>query len=90
MRVGFVMNQEGGLYKGSPDQLLEQASTSAEMRPLIFAGGDVHEVPSCYYEFARRYRQSDGQLYPGFVAASANDIFESTTAVVTSAQGGAM
>jgi hypothetical protein len=60
------------------------------MRPLIFAGGDVHEVPSCYYEFARRYRQSDGRLYPGFVAASANDIFESTTAVATSAQGGAM
>lgn len=85
---GFTMNREGGLYKGSPEQLLEQASTLAEMRPLTFAGGDVHEVPSCYYEFARRYPQDDGRLYPGFVAASANNIFESTTAAPSSAQKG--
>ncbi len=37
-------------------------------------------IPSCFYEFARRYPKPDGQLYSGFVAASADKIFESTNA----------
>jgi hypothetical protein len=78
--VGYAMNEEGGLIKGSPGVLLEQAATLAEERPVVFSDGDEHHVPSCYYEFARRYPQADGQLYQGFVAASANNIFESTTA----------
>ncbi len=37
-----------------------------------------HQVPSCYYEFAKRYKDAKGKLYQGFVAASADKIFEST------------
>jgi hypothetical protein len=35
-------------------------------------------VPACYYEFARRYPIANGELYQGFIAASADKIFEST------------
>lgn len=77
---GFPMNREGGLIKGTRAELLEQASTLAELRPVLFADGDEHAVPSCYYEFARRYPDVNGQLYRGFVATSATNIFESTTA----------
>ena len=35
-------------------------------------------VPSCYYEFARRYPLPSGELFQGFVPASADKIFEST------------
>jgi hypothetical protein len=37
-------------------------------------------IPSCFYEFAQRYRLPDGNLYQGFVAANADKIFESTNA----------
>jgi hypothetical protein len=80
LEQGFMMNREGGLIKGTRAELLEQASTLAELRPVSFADGEVRAVPSCYYEFARRYADTSGQLYQGFVAASATNIFESTTA----------
>ena len=35
-------------------------------------------VPSCYYEFAKRYTDVTGNLYQGFVTTSADKIFEST------------
>jgi hypothetical protein len=44
----------------------------------IHAQAERHEIPTCYYEFARRYPLADGRLYQGFVAASADRIFEST------------
>jgi len=37
-----------------------------------------HTIPGCFYEFAKRYPQSNGSLYQGFIAASADKIFEST------------
>jgi hypothetical protein len=37
-----------------------------------------YEIPSCYYEFAQRYPDTDGKLYGGFNAKSADKIFEST------------
>ena len=46
-----------------------------------FTDGDV-EIPSCFYEFARRYPMDNGQLYTGFVAASADKIFESTNSMM--------
>ncbi len=74
---GFAMNESGGLIKGSAEQLLEQSSTMAPMVNLEFS--DVnHLVPSCFYEFAKRYPTESGQLYQGFIAASADKIFEST------------
>ena len=38
----------------------------------------TYEVPSCYYEFARRYEDENGNLFNGFIAGSADKIFEST------------
>lgn len=72
------LNTSGGIIKGSPNVLLEQASTLADQMPIEFAGNEVHTIPTCYYEFARRYRHEAGELYSGFVAASADRIFEST------------
>lgn len=74
---GYVMNSSGGEIKGSPEQLLEQSSTMAETVRVDFTDG-AFSIPSCYYEFARRYPQADGSIYRGFIAASANRIFEST------------
>ena len=76
-KSGFKLNESGGKIKGSPKQLLEQSSTLADLHTMDFADG-THRIPSCYYEFARRYPQQDGQLYGGFIAASADKIFEST------------
>jgi hypothetical protein len=76
--AGYGINESGGRVKGSPDVLLEQGSTMADRMEVEFAGGEVHEIPTCYYEFARRYATQDGKLYDGFVAASADKIFEST------------
>lgn len=74
---GFALNESGGLIKGTPDQLLEQSSTMAPMVNMTFS--DVnHSIPSCFYEFAKRYPTDSGKLYQGFIAASADKIFEST------------
>ena len=74
---GYAMNDAGGVIKGGPDVLLAQCSTRAARVPCAFADGEL-TIPSCYYEFARRYPQADGRLYQGFVASSADKIFEST------------
>ena len=42
-----------------------------------------YEVTSCYYEFAYRYPMADGTLFSGFVADSADKIFESTNMKVS-------
>ncbi len=77
MKHGFQMNESGGLVKGTPDDHLEQSSTMAYEKELKFDDG-VFKVPSCYYEFAKRYPMKDGKMYQGFVAKSADKIFEST------------
>jgi hypothetical protein len=74
---GFKLNSAGGKIKGTPPELLEQSSTMAEDVRVQFADG-VYKIPACYYEFARRYPKLDGQLYQGFIAKSADKIFEST------------
>lgn len=73
----FELNTSGGEIKGSPQELLEQSSTLAARIEWEFSDQKV-SVPSCYYEFAKRYPDSSGKLYGGFVAASADKIFEST------------
>lgn len=79
MEGGFEMNRSGGLVKGTPEELLEQSSIMASRMAWEFAGGQVHEVPTCYHEFARRYTDpATGRLYEGFIAKSADKIFEST------------
>ncbi len=74
---GFVLNTSGGEIKGTPDVFLEQSSTLANNIEVKFKDG-IHKIPACYYEFAQRYRLSDGKFYQGFVAKSADKIFEST------------
>jgi len=74
---GFILNASGGEIKGTPIELLEQSSTKAGILEIDFAEGKF-EIPSCYYEFAYRYPDTDGRLYSGFIAKSADKIFEST------------
>jgi hypothetical protein len=74
---GFTLNTAGGAIKGTPAERLEQSSTRAEQIVVELADGKL-TIPSCYYEFAKRYRLPDGQLFQGFVPASADKIFEST------------
>ena len=73
----FKLNASGGEIKGTPEELLEQSSTMALEIPLQFGDG-VYNVPGCYYEFAKRYPTVTGELYQGFIAKSADKIFEST------------
>lgn len=74
---GFVLNSSGGEIKGTPQDYLEQSSTMASEIPVKFTDG-TQSIPGCYYEFAKRYPLASGQLYQGFVAKSADKIFEST------------
>ena len=74
---GYLLNISGGEIKGSPVELLEQSSTKASTIEAVFTEG-VYKIPGCYYEFAKRYLDSSSQLYQGFVATSADKIFEST------------
>ena len=74
---GFLLNSAGGEIKGTPTELLEQSSTKAGLLEFNFVEG-TFEIPSCYYEFALRYPDTDGKLYSGFIAKSADKIFEST------------
>lgn len=76
-QAGFQLNVAGGEIKGGKDVLLAQSSTMADKAAVKFA--DVERViPSCFYEFAQRYPLPCGNLYQGFVASSADKIFEST------------
>jgi len=74
---GYRLNTSGGKIKGTPSELLEQSSTIAELIPVQFNDG-IFNVSGCFYEFARRYKDESGKLYQGFIAASADKIFEST------------
>ena len=74
---GFLINDAGGEIQGTPAELLEQSSIKAGMIKVDFIEG-TFEIPGCYYEFAKRYPDADGKLYSGFIAKSADKIFEST------------
>lgn len=78
-KAGFALNTSRGEIKGSAEVLLEQSSTLADDYTVQFSDGEM-TVPSCFYEFALRYPMANGELYTGFVAASADKIFESTNA----------
>jgi hypothetical protein len=75
--AGFALNEAGGAIKGTPADRLEQSSTRADEIEVAFTDG-VARVPSCYYEFARRYRLPSGARFEGFVPTSADRLFEST------------
>lgn len=77
---GFKLNASGGEIKGTPQELLEQSSTMAGEIQWQFGNG-IYSIPACYYEFAKRYPMGNGELYHGFIAKSADKIFESTNRV---------
>ena len=74
---GIKLNTQGGEIKGNAEVYLEQSSTLANNVEVEFSDGR-HTIPSCYFEFAKRYSLANGKLYQGFVAQSADKIFEST------------
>jgi hypothetical protein len=77
LKNGFVLNSSGGDIKGTIKDMLRQSSTMADVVRINFKEG-TFEIPCCYYEFAERYPNTDGKLFSGFVAKSADKIFEST------------
>ena len=78
--AGYSLNTNGGEVKGDSEVKLEQSSTLADKAMVTFTD-ETLEIPSCFYEFAKRYPLANGELYTGFVAASADKIFDSTNAV---------
>lgn len=76
---GFALNTSGGSIKGTVADRLEQSSTLADAIDVAFSDRSAR-IPSCYYEFAKRYPLPSGELFQGFVPASADKIFESTDA----------
>jgi len=77
---GFKLNSSGGEIKGTPADFLEQSSTLASPVKVSFKEG-IFSVPGGYYEFAKRYTLENKKLFQGFIASSANKIFESTDRV---------
>ena len=85
--LGVKLNDSGGKIKESPDGLLLQSSTVAEMVNAEFRGGDRHRIAGSYVEFAeRRVLPEFADLAKierhhrrdGFEAGNADKIFEST------------
>ena len=77
---GFRLNSSGGEIKGGESVFLAQSSTMADKQEVSFSDENL-EIPSCFYEFAQRYPLPNGEMYRGFVEASADKIFESTNAM---------
>jgi hypothetical protein len=77
MMNGFMMNTTGGEIKGTKEELLKQSSIMADIVEVEFMEGK-YKIPACYYEFAERFPLPNGDLYNGFIAKSADKIFEST------------
>jgi len=75
---GYVLNQVGGLVKGSPELFLEQSSTMADKINYTFTDGEEKTIPSCFYEFARRHTMPDGKIFDSFIEGNADKIFDST------------
>lgn len=73
----IVLNDSGGIVKGTKEDKLIQASTKADVVEVEFSDGK-YKIPGCYYEFAKRYLLPNGKLFRGFITTSADKIFEST------------
>jgi hypothetical protein len=88
-RNGIKLNDAGGKIKTSPDGLLLQSSTVAQVLEAGFAGDEKHMIAGSYIEFAeRRVLPQFAHLQKqdlkrehrreGFEANNADKIFEST------------
>jgi hypothetical protein len=74
---GEALDDCGGAIKGSRADRLERLSTRADSIAVAFADTTAR-IPSCSYEFVRRYLLPSGELFHGFVRAGTGKIFEST------------
>ena len=73
----YQLNSSGGEIKGTKELLLKQSSTLAD-KVLIKFEDRTFSIPCCYYEFAERFAEKNNELFSGFIAKSADKIFEST------------
>jgi hypothetical protein len=91
---GFTLNNAGGEVKQSPDGMLLQSSTVAEMIDVQFSSFETKRISGSYVEFAeRRVLPQFAHLEPsqikrehrreGFEAGNADKIFESTFSTQT-------
>lgn len=89
INIGVKLNNSGGLIKKSPDGLLLQSSTVAELVEAEFEGGEKKVISGSYVEFAERGILPEFAHLPvaerkrehfreGFEAGNADKIFEST------------
>ncbi|MDR6784332.1 hypothetical protein ABIE26_002279 [Pedobacter africanus] len=87
--LGLKLNTEGGKIKVSPDGLLRQSSTVAEMQEAVFANDEKMEIAGSYVEFSERLVLPQYTDLPaseirsehrreGFETGNADKIFEST------------
>jgi len=87
--LGIKLNTAGGKIKVSPDGLLSQSSTVAEMHEATFANGETMSIAGSYVEFAERGILPEFVNLPaaqvktlhrrdGFETNNADKIFEST------------
>ena len=87
--LGLKLNTEGGKIKVSPDGLLRQSSSVAEMQEAVFANGEKMEIAGSYVEFSERLVLPQYAGLPageiqaihrreGFETGNADKIFEST------------
>ncbi|MBY0244379.1 MAG: DUF1338 domain-containing protein [Sphingobacteriaceae bacterium] len=87
--LGIKLNDAGGKIKVSPDGLLRQSSTVAQMIEATFLGNQTKMIPGSYVEFAERLVLPEFAHLPkneikrehrrdGFEAKNADKIFEST------------
>ena len=88
-KIGIKLNDSGGKIKTSPDGLLKQSSTVAQMVDATFSDGKTLSISGSYVEFAERgvlpefKHLKEDQILPkhrreGFEAQNADKIFEST------------
>ncbi|HCA42428.1 MAG TPA: DUF1338 domain-containing protein [Bacteroidetes bacterium] len=89
VNIGVKLNNSGGIIKKSPDGLLLQSSTVAELVEAEFEGGEKKVISGSYVEFAERGILPEFAHLPaeerkrehfreGFEAGNADKIFEST------------
>ena len=87
--LGLKLNTSGGKIKVSPDGLLRQSSTIAEMQEAVFANGAAMPIAGSYVEFSERLILPQFKDLPledirtehrreGFETNNADKIFEST------------
>lgn len=81
--LGIKLNADHGKIKGSPEVLLEQSSTLADLVEVEFNGGERLKVPYAFIEFANRYPLGEAtnkweDYFQGFVEGNADRIFTST------------